>query len=274
MGQGVEGSAEQAKQTENKAGYITVEEYNRVKSEADEAKRTLSSMEDVKKRWGSMTQRYNSDPEFKKQFDAAWDKRSEAAKEADGKQATPEQVAEAKLKEINAKIEEQGKKVEQLNNVLNFNAVVGNRTAVSQNYRDEFDKLAEAAGFQYDSPAYNALFKSSTQEGYRLAAKYQLVNEQGVADPLLKFTPKLVEESFNIALDEFKKMGYDVQEQQRKEALKSQQLSAKQEEDWMKPYLDPKKLRTQHDRANALNDVFEEYLRRGGVTRQEIAKRM
>lgn len=274
MGQGVEGSPQQAEESKSKAGYITVEEYNKVRGEADAAKQGLQSLEGVKKKWDSVTQRYNSDPDFKKQFDAAWDKRSAEAKEEDGKEQSPDKVMDAKLRELGSKLEEQNKKVDQLNNVLNYNSVVGARTGISQSYREEFDRLATDAGFTMDSPAYNAIFKSATQEGYRLAAKYQLVNEHGAPDPLLKFTPKLTEESFNIALDEFNQMGYDVKEQQRKETLKSQQLSAKKEEDWMKPYLDPKKLKTQSERASAAESAFEEFLRRGGVTRQEIAKRM
>lgn len=273
MPQGVEGGQEQ------KVGEKVGE-----KGEEKKAASATSVNPEVEKNlqvFQNIDNRYRSDPKFKEIFDTAWkgeyDKLTSAQKreiKQEIKKASddddPITNLQSKIEELKSKNDELEKNFTGLKNLYGWDKVSGNRQSINVQYEENFAKFAEENGFEYGSPAYRALFKNAIHEGRNLSRKYGLVDENGEADPLLKFSPELLKESFDNALKEFKDMGFDIAAVRRQEAAKQMESKRQKEANKFTPFLDKDKLKTPEGRAKQLEAMFNYRMRELGINRDQF----
>lgn len=201
---------------------------------------------------------------FKGQFDVFATNHNEEVQAAVKAVDDPISSLEQKLSLKDKEIQKLSEKIDGVTNAYQFDQISTARNSINAKYEQTFAALAESKGYEPGTVAYESLFDSAVKAGNQIARKYGLVDQSGNPDPLVKFHPDMVKESFDIAYDKHKGMGYDILEQKRKLALDQRRVDRQSEEDELKPFLDKEKLKTPQQRAKALKDLLEFRLRKQG----------
>lgn len=236
----------------------------------------VAALKEKANKYDQIQTKYQQDAKFRDVLNKAWsgDYGAEAQREVEKavKSNAEGDLTAKELNELKTRLADYESKLGVLANNFIGDKVSGERKQINYQYEETFAELAEAEGFKYGSPEYNVLFKNAVAEGNKLAQKYNLVDKNGIADPLLKYNKNLIQEAFKNAIDEFKSMGYDVKERQRQLSEQRRKEQFQRKEDEFKKILDSnkEKLRTTHGRGKFLEDFFRKRLNEEGASLNDL----
>lgn len=191
--------------------------------EIEDVKERLKASQAKEQRFDAMNERYLKDPDFKKQFDAAWNKQelekevAKVNKSIEPSDLSPEDLLRQELDKANRATTALTQKLETLQDVYVKDRLGTEQKEVAIQYEDEFMQMAINAGYDPESEAYDILFTKAEKEGYNIAKELGVNLLQG-------FNPKIVKRAFERTLDKMKKAGFDDAQQKRQQALKEAKI--------------------------------------------------
>ena len=244
-------------------------EFERIRQENEVLKNKAVKFDQIEKR-------FQSDANFRDTLQKAWKGEYGEAAKAEAKKAVADNndgnLSARQLADLEKKLADYETKLEALAHGYVGDKVTNERDRVNYQYEQTFADIAESKGYRVGSPEYNALFKSTKDEAYKLARKYNLVDNNGNPDPTSRFNQKLIEESVKNAIDEFDAMGYDIKERQRKLSEQKRKQSFQRKEDELKKLIDMNKdkLKTAHGKGKFLDDYFRQRLRDANISEDSI----
>lgn len=260
------------------------ESFAQVKQKLDAAEAKLKESEKKVQIFDNINSRFKTDDKFRTVFNATWKGEDDVVKKmygmTDAAAVKPQKEEEepdeiVKLSEENKKLHEKlsktEEKIDKLSNVMGYKEVQEERGKINVAYKNTFDGIAEKSGYTPGSREHGVLYKLVVEASKAIAEKYQLIDENGFADPLLKFTPELIKEATEMGIAEMKDIGYDVQERKRQELVSEKKNLQKKETDEESQFFDPEKLKTSSGRAKALKDAFYNRMRnKHGVEPEDL----
>jgi len=207
-------------------------------------------------RFDKVLEKYNQDENFKKTFDAAWEGRQlerEANKiEKSLHENDDDPISSLKNELLQAKEEAKALRERQaaLENVYLTNKISTETNTVANEYRDAFEEMAIAAGYEPGTPGFEILFDKVEKEGNNLAKR------NGI-NPLTKFNSKLLNVAFKNTMSVMKKAGFDDAWQKKNEVMK---LSKSGNSEKGLPSLDrfftKERLKTKQGQVQAMEEAF------------------
>lgn len=225
---------------------------------------------EIIEKYNTINQRFAKDEKFQEGFKAIWEGRhsdlSEEKKSLEQKIDRAEAAGDSdRVAMLEKKLAENEQELLSLKNMYGHDKIVSSRAEIDSEYMNAFNSLAESKGYRPGSKAAEALFDSTIRKANNLASEYGLVRKDGSPDPLLKFTPKLLEKAFESAYETHKQMGYDIEEHNRRESLKEKKAKEEQSDPVLDKILDPKKLSTFRGRTESLEQAFKHTMKKLGV---------
>jgi len=224
--------------------------------EGDEVKQRLQVAEMKAQRFEKILAKYNSDPNFKNTFDAAWEGR-QLEREASKVERSLHENDDDPLSSLKSELmqsKEESKTLQQrlayLESLYTQDKTQTVTTEVANEYRDAFDTMAAEAGYEPGSPAYEILFDKVEKEGNNLAKKH------GIA-PLAKFNQKLLKAAFNNTMGVMKRAGFDDAWKKKNEAVRNSSSSnSRSSLPPLEKFFTKERLSTKEGQVQAMEEAF------------------
>lgn len=236
------------------------EDVKKLREELERKTKELEESEKSRKYHSYMNERYNSDPEFAAAYDelmAGKKKEQEAAKKlaSEEDEVDPE---EKRVRDLEKRLENAEKVIGETQEMFEYKSVAEAREKINDKYDNAVRKMAEDAGYEFESSAYRVLYADIIQECRSIAHEFKLVTKDGIPDPLLAFKSDFIKKAFENAFKRQEEAGFV--DANRRAVLKRRQ-EQKPVTDELSRYFKPERLKTPEGRAAALRDAFRHKFR-------------